>query len=78
MVSQLLLFCSEDALFPDMAALQERSGRDKKNVRKERKETSLKTLSEEDQCSISDNTLGQESSPALFLPVNSYMPQDKS
>lgn len=70
-----MLFCSvEDAVFPDMAALQ-MSERGKRNIRKE---TSLKTPSEEDKWSRSERILGQKSSPALLLQINSYRPFDKS
>lgn len=69
-----MLFCSEeDAGFPDMAALQGTPGRDKRDIRKRRKETTFQTLSEEDQRGISARTLAQESSPAFF-PVKSYTP----
>lgn len=65
----MLLFCSEeDAKFPDMAALQEMSGRDERNVRKGRKEMSLKILSEEDRCSVRERTQGQESTPEPLVP----------
>lgn len=63
----------EDEEFPDMVALQKAPGREKKNARKARKNISLKTLSAEDQCGISEKTQSQESSPFLLLPVNSYL-----